>query len=72
MGKRNIDRLRDENDENVTAFLLQLFDRLGVALPYTLCKRCKVGRSSCNYKKCPYKEESFVEEWLYSEDIGVR
>lgn len=72
MGKRNIDRLRDEDDENVALFMLELFNRMGVVLPYTLCKRCLVGRSSCNYRKCPYKELSFVEEWLYSEDIGVR
>ena len=74
MGKRNIDRLRDKKDENVADFLVELFDNMGIPLPYTLCKRC-VGRTHCNVGRypgrCPYTEKDFILEWLYSEKRGL-
>lgn len=70
MGKRNIDRLRDKDDENLATFLIDMFDDIGAPLPYTLCKRCRVSRvfniRSCA-AICPYKDKDFVLEWLYSE-----
>lgn len=66
MGKRNIDRLRDKDDEKLAAFLVEVFDIIGAPLPYILCRRCK-GRTNCDIRRCPYSDKDFILEWLYSE-----
>ena len=66
MGERNIDKLRNENDDAVIEFMVWLFNSLGVSMPYTMCKSC-IGRSNFCAKKCDYTDEEFMSAWLYSE-----
>lgn len=66
MGERNIDKLRTESDDELIAFMVWLFNSLGVSMPYTMCKDCN-GRSNHCSKGCDYSDEEFMAEWLYSD-----
>lgn len=65
MAERNIDRLRNENDEELIEFMVWLFNSLGVPMPYTICKGC-IGRSNHCAKGCDFTDEEFMSAWLYS------
>ena len=66
MGEKNIDRLRNKNDDVLIKNMVELFSSLGVPMPYTLCKGCE-GRSSHCDRGCDFTDEEFMAEWLYSE-----
>lgn len=68
MGKRNIDKLRSEDDMEVVEFMIELFNQLHKPIPQNLCVKC---RRNCNPVNCPYTETHFMLAYLRSERVSI-